>query len=953
MAKRKTENEKTEFVNKELWGMVVTLFSAFVIFCLITGDSVFYPFGGYVLKFTLGVFGLFSFPLFLFVLFSGVMLIIGKRVSNGRAKTVATALIILLCMAFCVAHLILFPYDGNWTAYVTSAYNSAQVGLSGSTFGGAVFAMVIGGLTSLLSTVGAFVFFGAVAVLCLVIILKDKIFGVAEKSGERKKTESENDGQPIPQRGEYGGAVEYRQPVYQDNRPYMGVNYGNRNENRKLVVGNDTFEMKSASDYSAYEAHKNSPKVVFEEKKDSYVYSEEYNKQLNEKIEYVKNPVKFTPENIGTKSGVPIKNESGDAELYAKYDTDLEPMPDEDIYIPENYKKAVLNDSKPIYNDKTVNEKVFNDIIAEQVHNASDDKLVDISQMDEKPLDFTSSSEYDFDDSSIYDAVEEPVVEKYERTTPRKMEGVRAYEPKKVEYPKFEQKEDKSKTTQNDGEENPIDLMPFNVKYNAPPLDLLEKYESNEDYGKVEYFKKDKSEKIMNTLKVLGGINVRVVNIVHGPTVTRFDLAIPDNVSIKTVMKYTDDLKLRLETKSDIRFAPIPGTPYIGVEIPNETKSMVGLREVVESDNFVNAKQNSLTFAIGKNLIGETVVADICKMPHLLIAGSTGTGKSVGLNSLLISLMIKYSPSELRFVIVDPKQVEFTVFDGIPHMLFNEIICDAKKAVAMLNWAVKEMEARYTKLREAVVHNIDEYNAQIDPRRQHKMYRIVFIIDEFADLMSVEKKSIEEKIARIAQKARAAGMYLILATQRPSVNIMEGSIKTNFTSRIAFKMSNAVDSVTILSEAGAEKLLGAGDLLYRTSSMTNCERAQGAYIDMKEIKRVVDYIKTNNECYFNDAALKSISNECNPQIENVTGKDLGGSSGGGIGPEYIEALRFAVEVKNISISLLQRKLSFGFPKAAKIFDWMIAEGYVVESQTGKQKQVTLTKEEFEEKFGNL
>jgi S-DNA-T family DNA segregation ATPase FtsK/SpoIIIE len=220
--------------------------------------------------------------------------------------------------------------------------------------------------------------------------------------------------------------------------------------------------------------------------------------------------------------------------------------------------------------------------------------------------------------------------------------------------------------------------------------------------------------------------------------------------------------------------------------------------------------------------------------------------------------------------------------------------------------------------------------------------------------MSVEKKNIEDKIARIAQKARAAGIYLILATQRPSVNIMEGSIKTNFTSRIAFKMSNSVDSITILGEAGAEKLLGAGDLLYRTSTMTNCERAQGAYIDLKEIKRIVDYIKANNQCYFNDAALKSITNECNPQIENITGREVGGSSSTcGIAPEYIEALRFAVEVRNISISLLQRKLSFGFPKAAKIFDWMIAEGYVVESQTGKQKQVTLTKEEFEEKFGSL
>ena len=868
-------------------------------------------------------------------------------------------MIILFCSLCCIAHLAIYPFSGEWTEYVTSAFNSAMnSGLMGVTFGGLVFAMIIGGLVLALSTIGTYVFFGAVAVLCLVIVLKDKIFSFAEKSVDNKKQNDLNkEDQAKKVESNYNPQSEYnRPPVNYEQRTYGGVNYGNRIENRKLVVGNDTFEMKTASDYSAYDAHNNTSKVVFEEKKNPYVYSEEYNKQLNEKIEYVKNPIKFTPDGLNSKSGVPSGKNDGDAELYAKYDTVEEPELDNDIYIPENYIKAVENVPKYNYSKNDINEDAFNDIITDPVNLASDDKIVTIDDLDEKPLDFSLSEEYD--DASIYDQPDdfEPYEEKYERKTPRKTESVKNIEPKKVEYTKFEEKSEKvySKADNDLTEENPIDLMPFNVKYNAPPIDLLEEYENNEDYGKVEYFKKDKSEKIMNTLKVLGGINVRVVNIVHGPTVTRFDLAIPDNVSIKTVMKYTDDLKLRLETKSDIRFAPIPGTPYIGVEIPNESKSMVGLREVVSSSNFVNAKQNSLTFAIGKNLIGETVVADICKMPHLLVAGATGTGKSVGLNSLLVSLMMKYSPSELRFVIVDPKQVEFTVFDGIPHMLFNEIICDAKKAVAMLNWAVKEMEARYTKLREAVVHNIDEYNAQIDPRRQHKMYRIVFIIDEFADLMSVEKKSIEEKIARIAQKARAAGMYLILATQRPSVNIMEGSIKTNFTSRIAFKMSNATDSITILGEAGAEKLLGAGDLLYRTSSMTNCERAQGAYIDMKEIKKIVEYIKTNNESYFNDFALKSITNECNPQIESVTGKDSSGAHAvGGVSPEYIEALRFAVEVKNISISLLQRKLSFGFPKAAKIFDWMIDEGYVVESQTGKQKQVTLTKEEFEEKFGNL
>ena len=423
-------------------------------------------------------------------------------------------------------------------------------------------------------------------------------------------------------------------------------------------------------------------------------------------------------------------------------------------------------------------------------------------------------------------------------------------------------------------------------------------------------------------------------------------------MSIKTVLKYADDLKLRLETKNEIRIIAIPGESLIGIEVANEKRSIVGLKDVIESDAFRNTKKTSLTFAIGKDIVGNPVVADITKTLHLLIAGASGTGKSVGLNTLLISWFYKYSPADLRLIIVDPKLVEFKVFEGIPHLLFGDIITDAKTAVAMLNWAVKEMEARYAKMANLVVHNIEEYNDLIDPRKDRKLPKIVIIIDEFADLMSTDKKSIEEKIGRLAQKARAAGMYLILATQRPSVNIIEGSIKTNFISRMAFKMSNGTDSTTILGEGGAEKLLGNGDLLYKMSYMTNTERAQGAYIDMSEIKAVVNYIKENNKCYFNEAAMKEISGEANPQIEDVNGKESGGDSKD-VPDYYIKALKIAVELRYVSISLIQRKLdSCGFPKAAKIFDWMVKQGYVLNSQTDKQKQVTLTKEEFDELYGD-
>lgn len=944
MPKNKSENKTADFLNRELWGMILTLFSAFILFCLITGDSIFYPFGGVCQTFTLGVFGLFSFPLFLFCFISGILIIVGKRTSKGRSKTIAVMLGILLFVAFAIAHTATSAYDGNWQNYIKEAYNLAVSGLSKDvTFGGAFFALIVSGAINLLSKIGAYALFSAIIILCLIIIFKDKIFSKATSVAKQK--ENNQSSVKLSATEVYHSSLDNNGMVETTNvisnqfqSAYDGYGFG-----RKLMVANNEFNMKTASDYSAYNA-KNSGKVILNENSNPYVYSEEYNRKLGEKIDYVKNPVKYTNPKVKSEYSN-IKNESNDSDLYRTQTFD-EPMPESNMYIPTNYKNAVKNDSRKNQINTTLNEDEYNEIVAEQLNTASDDKIVDLSTIDEKPLEFNAVST-----KTVAEKDENSTERHYERSIPRKSESANYTKNQKGQLEFADNLLKPDPKVMEVSSTNPIDNMPCNFKYNPPPITLLREYESNENYGEVEYFKREKATKIINTLKVLGGINAKIENVVHGPSVTRFDISIPDDVSIKSVLKYEADLKLRIETKYDIRIAPIPGTAYIGIEVPNEKTSIVGLREVVSSDAFKNAKPNTLTFAIGKNLIGEAVVADICKMPHLLIAGATGTGKSVGLNTLLVSLIMKYSPTDLRLVLVDPKMVEFPIFKGIPHMLFDDILCDAQKTVSMLNWVVKEMDARYAKLRDAVVHNIDEYNAQIDPRKQHKMYRLVIVIDEFADLMSAEKKSIENAIARIAQKARASGIYLILATQRPAVNIIEGSIKTNFTSRIAFKMSIAVDSNTILGESGAENLLGKGDLLYKTGTMSNAERAQGAFIDLPEIKDVVQYIIDHNESYFNEAAYKVIMEEGASQIENITGKDSEKSSTSGVSSDYIDALRFAVEAKNISISLLQRKLSFGFPKAAKIFDWMIAEGYVVESQAGKQKQVVLTKEEFEEMFG--
>lgn len=948
-----SKSNENSFINRELWGMVLTLVSAVLFFCMITGGAVFYRFGEVVQLFMLGVFGYFGYPLTLFGVLYGIMSIIGKRVVQGKGVTKAVSLVIFSFAVFTALQIATSGDISDFYAYIEGCFLSAGDGIGSATVGGVLFGLLAYLSVTCLSVYGAYILLAFIAVLCLFIVFKDLMFKAKPDGkltdGVRKEPVSEVKG---TDEGNYRQAGA-RSADY-------GFSSAKSNGAKRLILGDDKFELKTASDYSAYNARKRSDEIlglkpsskidesVYSKNEDVYtpknnygsasgsvggIYSDEYNREYRDKVDYVKTPRRINPDST---LGDYDKAAYGKASDRKFDDNEYNDYSDvgSGIYIPENYRGAVKkNDTTdPYFSDVGEQSDIERDIESEVMANntASDAEIIDVSD-DEPKSSFNSG---------VSDAPRDTgFVRRTESVRPMANE----------EPPRTASREKFDAADGNDV--NPYDTMPLDFKYNPPPLELFKEYRNSEDYGAVEYFKQTKATTIMNTLKMLGGVNVKVVNIVHGPTITRFDLAIPDDVSIKHIMKYGDDLKLRLETASEIRFATIPKTPFVGVEVPNDVKSTVGLRDVLESDVFVKAKSSSLTFAIGKNIVGEPVVADITKMPHLLIAGSTGTGKSVGLNSLLVSLMYKYSPQELRFIIVDPKQVEFTIFEGVPHMYFDEILCDAPKTVAMLTWAVKEMEDRYTKLKNAVVRNIDEYNDQIDPRRERKMPRLVIIIDEFADLMSVEKKNIEDKIARIAQKARAAGMYLILATQRPDVKIIEGSIKTNFTSRMAFKMSNAIDSTTILGEAGAEKLLGAGDLLYKTSTMPNLERAQGAFISTDEIKNVVKYIKEHNKCYFNDSALKSITKESAPQVESFNGKEV--SSSDAVPDDYIHALKIAVQMGTISISLLQRKLSFGYPKAAKIVDWMSDEGYVVTSQIGKQKQVILTMDEFIEKFGDV
>lgn len=449
-------------------------------------------------------------------------------------------------------------------------------------------------------------------------------------------------------------------------------------------------------------------------------------------------------------------------------------------------------------------------------------------------------------------------------------------------------------------------------------------------------------------------VDAKVVKVTCGATVTRYDLEIPGNISVNTVVKRDEELAMRLHASDGVNVYANRANGTVSIDVPNATIATVGLRPLLYANEYVNSKPGSLMFVIGKDVEGKPVIGNIVKMKQLLVAGTTGSGKSVCLHSMLISLICKYSPEDLRLILIDPKG-EFTIYEGLPHLMINEIISDAQKAITSLNWAIKEMERRYAlfqqKTRSGVLaRNIDEYNTTLTPDEE-KLCKIVIVVDELADLMSVAKKDIEERIQRLTQKSRAAGIHLVISTQRPSVDVITGVIKGNLPTRMALRVIQEVDSRTIIDETGAQKLLGNGDMLYRTEGMFNCQRVQGAFLSSKEVEQIVAYVKANNEAYFDTDISDYINNP---------GQTAGTSSGdddvddGEVNEQYIRALGIVVKLGTASISLIQRKCSVGYNHAGKIIEWMELMGYISPFDgKAKARTVLLTKEEYESKYGSL
>ena len=488
------------------------------------------------------------------------------------------------------------------------------------------------------------------------------------------------------------------------------------------------------------------------------------------------------------------------------------------------------------------------------------------------------------------------------------------------------------------------------AEYRIPPLGLLQKGKAATGDSSREL--KETAMRLQQTLNTFG-VKVTITDISQGPSVTRYELQPEQGVKVSKIVGLADDIKLNLAA-TDIRIeAPIPGKAAIGIEVPNKENMTVALRDLLESKEFQEFNSN-IAFAVGKDIAGKTVVADIAKMPHMLIAGATGSGKSVCINTLIMSILYKAHPDDVKLIMVDPKVVELSVYNGIPHLLIP-VVTDPKKASAALHWGVSEMEDRYRKFADYNVRDLKGYNKKIEtmpvPEGEEapkKMPQIVIIVDELADLMMVCPGEVEESICRLAQLARAAGIHLIIATQRPSVDVITGLIKANMPSRVAFSVSSGVDSRTILDMNGAEKLLGKGDMLFYPQGYSKPARVQGAFVSDKEVSDVVDYLK--NQALGN--TYSNYAEDIEEKIKNIG--TSGGSSGSGSGggndrDEYFEeAARFIIDKDKASIGMLQRVLKIGFNRAARIMDQLCEYGVVGEEEGTKPRKVLMSMEQFEQ-----
>ncbi len=483
-------------------------------------------------------------------------------------------------------------------------------------------------------------------------------------------------------------------------------------------------------------------------------------------------------------------------------------------------------------------------------------------------------------------------------------------------------------------------------KYELPPLELLN-LPQNFNSGDLENEQKRNGDKLISTLKSFG-VETRIIGISKGPSVTRYEIQPAAGVKISKITNLADDIALNLAASGVRIEAPIPNKPAVGIEVPNKSRQSVTLREVIDQPPYKNAK-SKLNVALGKDITGDFVYCDLVKMPHLLVAGTTGSGKSVCLNSMIVSILYNATPDEVKLLMIDPKAVEFTMYNGIPHLLVP-VVSDPRKASGALAWAVTEMLQRYKMFSESGVRDISGYNSICESEGKKKLPQIVIFIDELSDLMMAAPNEVEDSICRLAQMARAAGMHLVIATQRPSVDVITGLIKANIPSRISLYVSSQVDSRTIIDSVGAEKLLGHGDMLYYPVGIPKPVRVQGCYLDESEVHKVVNFLKAQEQSAYDDDVIKEIDRQAaNTGSKKKDSSASSGDDGDSPADEMLpKAIEVVIEAQSASTTLLQRKLKLGYARAARIVEELEERGIIGSYEGAKPRKVLVSKQQWYE-----
>lgn len=891
-AKSKQPVKNKQIQDNQLRNDCIILFSiACAIILILTNFNLAGTLGRGIKWFMFGVFGVMEY-IFPFVLAASVIFLMVNRdlIRVARIKTVAVyGLLIVLCgMIQCV-----YNKPAVMESNVGEVFTYCADYKAGGGFSGGILCKVL----SPIGAIGTFVILMILAIICIVII--------TEKSFVSGLKNVRNNSQRMMQEAKEDYSAYRQHSASRHENDMSDEEYHRLREEERAKARLRKIERKE--------------KQLAEKKA-----REEYlaNARMNNVVRGVTSDTLITGD-VQPEPEIDIHEIEVDRERKDEYSAD--------IYEPDNRMKPVdkaqviVDDSDDLFENLYSDDKSADSVMpAQSVQEIQDDYYSEELQYQEADASDSMMDNYSYSepdaDEDVYDMQEDEA----------------------ADYAGDIQEEPEADVQDNVITESSVPEKKPKKVYKFPPISLLKKNPGAASGGKAEY--RMTAQRLQETLLTFG-VKVTITDISCGPTVTRYELQPEQGVKVSKIVSLSDDIKLNLAA-ADIRIeAPIPGKAAIGIEVPNKEAGSVYFRELVESKEFKES-QSAISFGVGKDIAGKTIIADIAKMPHMLIAGATGSGKSVCINTIIMSILYKAKPEDVRLIMVDPKVVELSVYNGIPHLLLP-VVTDPKKAAGALNWAVNEMTDRYKKFAAMQVRNIKGYNdvvvkknkEGIDPPME-KLPQIVIIIDELADLMMVAPGEVEDAICRLAQLARAAGIHMVIATQRPSVNVVTGLIKANIPSKIAFAVSSGIDSRVIIDMNGAEKLLGKGDMLYFPSNLPKPLRVQGAFVSDEEVENVVYFLKENAEevSYDESIAQATVSQESMP------GSSKGDDERDSL---FADAGRFVIENEKGSIGSLQRHFKIGFNRAGRIMD-QLADAKVVGPELGtKPRKVEMTMEEFE------